>query len=260
MRSAGLSRGLAAALLASAAIGAHAHKPSDAYLHLRVLDQGRVTQRLDMALRDLDRVLDLDADADGALRWGEVRARWSDIARFADEAVAVGADGAPCRALAPATPALERHLDGTYAVLERTLQCAGGPTALTVDYRLFARSDPTHRGIARIVTVEGVTHTQVLVPGAPSVSVDVGSNRGPQGFAGFFALGLHHILVGADHLLFLATLLLVAVWRREGAAWVPHDTAGPAWREALRLVTAFTVAHSVTLGLAAAGVLAPSPR
>jgi hypothetical protein len=54
--------------------------------------------------------------------------------------------------------------------------------------------------------------------------------------------------------------MLVAVWRRAGAGWVPRASAASAWREALRLVTAFTLAHSVTLGLAAAGVLAPPSR
>lgn len=58
-------------LLAGAA---QAHQASEAYLSYRV-DGAEVQQRLDIALRDLDRDLVLDADGDGALSWGEVRSR-----------------------------------------------------------------------------------------------------------------------------------------------------------------------------------------
>lgn len=80
--------------------------------------------------------------------------------------------------------------------------------------------------------------------------------------------GVDHIAVGTDHILFLVSLLLVSVWRREGAPvwwpamgdWVARDGWRSAVVEVLRLVTAFTVAHSLTLALAAFGVLSPPSR
>ena len=265
-----LMRGLAALLamltLAGAPRLALAHKPSDAYLTLDVAADGRITQRLDIALRDLDRDLDLDSDADGALRWSELRPRWDALEQLADAAVVVQADGQPCRSIATGTPLLDSHVDGAYAVLRRTLQCVGTgvPAALAIDYRLFAQSDPTHRGISRI-NMPGTTAplTRVLVPGAAPVPLATGAGVASTPWArgaSFFADGLHHIAIGADHLLFLATLLMVAVWRRQGDGWTPRATAGSAWRETLHLVTAFTVAHSLTLVLAATGVLAPPSR
>ncbi len=252
--------------LATAPLPAQAHKPSDAYLTLDLGDDGRLTQRLDIALRDLDRDLDLDADADGLLRWAEVRNRWASLEQLADAAVVVQAGGQPCRRIASATPQLDSHVDGAYAVLQRTLQCdvAGVPATLTIDYQLFARSDPTHRGITR-VNLPGAAAplTQVLVPGAAPVALATGAATPASSWsrlASFFADGLHHIAIGADHLLFLVTLLMVAVWRRQGDGWAPRAAAGSAWRETLRLVTAFTVAHSLTLALAASGVLAPPSR
>lgn len=243
-----------------------AHKPSDAYLTLAVAADGRISQRLDIALRDLDRDLDLGADADGQLRWGAVRSRWDRLEQLADTAVVVQADGRPCRRIDTGTPQLDTHVDGTYAVLQRTLHCGGTgvPAALAIDYRLFAASDPTHRGITRIdLPGAAAPLTRVLVPGAPPVTLATGAAAPTTPWArtaSFFAEGLHHIAIGADHLLFLVTLLMVAVWRRQGDGWAPRAAAGSAWRETLRLVTAFTVAHSLTLGLAAAGVLAPPTR
>ena len=63
---------------------AQAHKPSDSYLTMSVPKDGSdVAVRWDIALRDLDYVLQLDRDNDGALTWGEVRARGDDITKYA---------------------------------------------------------------------------------------------------------------------------------------------------------------------------------
>jgi hypothetical protein len=251
----------AAALLGAVAGPAAAHAASDAYLTLSI-DGDRIEQRLDIALRDLDRDLVLDADGDGVLTWGEVRRRWDDITRLAAQDVQVTANGASCAPLAFAAPALDEHVDARHAVLRRSWRCTGAPTSLVLDYRLFATSDPTHRGIVRIVG-GALQTTHVLVPGAPPSTVALGQEtHAPSGALGFFVSGLQHIANGPDHVLFLVTLLLVAVWRRAPAAagWVPREQARSAWGEALRLVTAFTVAHSLTLALAAGGARAPPAR
>lgn len=246
---------------------AQAHKSSDAYLTWRV-DGQRIEQRLDIALRDLDRDLALDANDDGQLTWGEVRGRWAEIARVGAEGVRVTADGQSCPPAGPdAPPQLDEHTDGRYAVLRQTVECPAPVRRIAVDYRLFATSDPTHRGIARLTTSGDrgrAEHSAVLVPGASpqAFALDPGAGATARSFAGFVAEGLHHIAIGLDHILFLVTLLMVAVWRRDdaGSGWVPRLAVSSAWKEALRLVTAFTVAHSITLALAATGVLAPPSR
>lgn len=259
------------ALLLALPLLAQAHKPSDAYLSLTVREAGIVEQRLDIALRDLDRELGLDEDGDGQLTWREVRSHWPALEALAAAGVVVrvnsaeGPEAAVCVPASHPTPQLDEHVDGRYAVLVQRLQCPGGirPDALSVDYQLFAKTDPTHRGIARIDSAAGDPTVHVLIPGAPPTLLPLRhatAEPSHRGLLGFFGEGLHHIAIGADHLLFLVTLLMVAVWRREGPAWQPRAAAASAWREALRLVTAFTVAHSLTLGLAAAGVLAPPSR
>jgi len=253
-----------AALCGSAA----AHKASDAYLTWRV-DGARVEQRLDIALRDLDRELTLDADGDGLLRWAEVRTRWPEIERLAASAVQVASDGRRCTSAPGSMPQLDSHTDGRYAVVTTVLHCAGPVQALDVDYRLFEGSDPTHRGIARFAAAEGAepggAAPAVLVPGAGPQRVAATGSTGASAlsFLGFVAAGMHHIAIGLDHVLFLVVLLMVAVWRRApeaGGGWAPRVQAASAWRETLHLVTAFTLAHSLTLGLATLGVLAPPTR
>jgi hypothetical protein len=242
---------------------AQAHKASDAYLSLRI-DGASVEQRFDIALRDLDRELALDADDDGQISWGEVRRRWAEIARLADSGLDLRFDGMVCTLVRRAQPQLDEHSDGRYAVLQQSLHCPAKVSAIRIDYRLFATSDASHRGIARIGAVAngGTEQSAVLVPGGAAQEFRIGNAADPPvtTLGGFVAEGIHHIAVGFDHILFLVTLLMVAVWRREGAGWVVRASAASAWRETLRLVTAFTVAHSLTLGLATAGVLAPPSR
>ncbi|MDG0834055.1 HupE/UreJ family protein [Pelomonas saccharophila] len=232
---------------------AKAHQSSEAYLSYRVAG-AEVEQRLDIALRDLDRDLALDADGDGALSWAEVRARWPDIERLAAEGLRFTADGATCTLRGRASPQLDEHSDGSYAVLISRWQCPAAVRELQIDYRLFAATDAGHRGLARIVGAAG--EPLVLVPGTGVQRLSAAS----RGFAGFVVEGMAHIAGGLDHVLFLVTLLLVAVWRREGGGWAPRAGARSAFAETLRLVTAFTVAHSITLGLAASGLIAPPSR
>ena len=79
----------------TAAWPAQAHKPSDSYLSLKVAD-GHLSGRWDIALRDLEYAIGLDTDGDGAITWGELRARHAEIATYALARLDVLADGAAC--------------------------------------------------------------------------------------------------------------------------------------------------------------------
>ncbi|MDR7298038.1 hypothetical protein J2X16_003387 [Pelomonas aquatica] len=229
---------------------AHAHQASEAYLVYRV-EGAAVEQRLDIALLDLDRDLGLDADGDGTLSWGEVRSRWPDIEALADAGVRFTADGTACSRGERTPPQLDPHSDGMHAVLVSRWHCPAAVAELAIDYRLFAATDAAHRGLARLVGSAG--EPLLLTPGAGPQRLALDSRD----LGGFVVEGMAHIASGLDHVLFLVTLLLVAVWRRDGHGWAPRSSARCALAETLKLVTAFTLAHSVTLGLAASGALAP---
>jgi hypothetical protein len=79
-------------------------------------------------------------------------------------------------------------------------------------------------------------------------------------FAAAVTEGIHHIWTGYDHLLFLLALLLPAVLRRRDRRWVPVEQLRTALVEVLKVVTAFTAAHSITLSLAALGFLSLPSR
>lgn len=88
-----------------------------------------------------------------------------------------------------------------------------------------------------------------------SIEVDRGTGRWTKGFASVFHLGTRHIAEGTDHLLFLLALLLPAPLLRQGRSWGTHASVGLGFKQILKVVTAFTLGHSVTLALAAFGMV-----
>ena len=240
---------VAAALLCLAG-PARAHKASDAFVSLD-LSGSSVRGRIDVALRDLDLAVGLDRDADGALTWGEVRARRAEIFAYVLARLTLSAEGAACPARA-SDLAIDEHSDGRYAVVSLEAECKSAPAKLRVEYGLLFDEDALHRGILRLSSAGGVA-TAVFAPDArvQELATD-GSGRLARFFT-FVREGVHHIASGADHVAFLLALLLPAVLVGGTAGWRPAPAFRPVLREVLRVVTAFTAAHSLTLSLAALG-------
>jgi hypothetical protein len=251
---------LALATLAALALAApaQAHKASDSYLAL-TLDGERIDGRWDMALRDLEQAIGLDADGNGAITWGELRAHHRVIAAYALARLELAADGVACPPVAEEQLA-DDHSDGAYAVLRFTARCPEAPQELQVAYRFLAEIDPLHRGLVR-VEAGGATHTAVLGPEASVLRLPLGSPPDLLGQAlSYGRQGVWHIWIGFDHILFLLSLLLPAVLRWRDGAWQAVGSLKEAALEVLKVVTAFTLAHSVTLTLATLGLVALPSR
>ena len=258
-----LSLGVLVFLVPSAA---QAHKESDAYLTLRS-DSREATVlhgQWDIALRDLNFALGIDGNRDGAITWGEVKAHRGVIERYALARLTIAGDGLNCPLRANGQK-IDEHTDGRYAVILFRAVChVERPNALTVGYRLFSDVDPYHRGI---VTVRAGGHTANAVLGADRAATRLSlttPDRWRQ-FTRFARDGIWHIWLGFDHLLFILSLLLPAVLVRcaHGQTdiakpwsldrWQPVARLGPAVIEILKVVSAFTLAHSITLTLAVLG-------
>ena len=242
--------------LAGGVAPAWAHKASGSYLTVNVPVAGApggtaLSGRWDIALRDLDFALDLDRDGDGELTWAEVKARHGDMAAYAAQRLTLTADGQQCE-LSVGEQQLVQHTDGSYTVMPLSWSCDRPQGPLGVDYRLFAELDPQHRGLLQVRSGTQVS-TAVLGGDEPSREFDLGSSAGQSGwdaFRDFTAQGVWHIWIGIDHVLFLLCLLLPSVlWWRYGQ-WRARDTAREAVVDVAQVVTAFTVAHSITLTLA----------
>jgi hypothetical protein len=242
-------------LLALLLPAAHAHKPSDSYLTINV-KAASIEGQWDIALRDLDFALTLDADGNGELTWGEVRARHADIAAYAREHLRVTADDKAC-SFAVGGQQIDEHTDGMYSVLPLSLTCeAASPARIALAYTLFADLDPQHRGLLNLVA-RGASRSAVLGPQQSTQSFELGEIDRWRQFIDYVREGVWHIWIGIDHILFLLSLLLpsVLLWQVVKKKWSAVDRFGEAFIDVLKVVTAFTLAHSITLSLAALGVI-----
>jgi hypothetical protein len=198
---------------------------------------------------------------------------------------------------------LERRIDGTYYVFRMHATCASASGRYALRYQLMRGVDPSHRGLLKVVGGQGgmmslnpteaiqlialqASHrgmvpsaamAQVVAASLPSrapsvpiaapVSLDASVADGPQMYSWltWWRDGVHHILMGADHILFLLCLLLPAVLSRASASggrrvYQPVEH----WREAVApmilTITMFTLAHSITLALAGLRLVSISPK
>jgi hypothetical protein len=240
--------GLALMLLA-ASLPAQAHKPSDSYLNIEDSGKGPLHGQWDIALRDLDYAIGLDGDGDGQLTWDEVRGRHGAIAAYALARLKLVRGGQAC-VLTPGEQLVDNHTDGAYTVLRFTAACAA-EGRLEVDYRLFADVDPQHKGL---VGVRSGATVRTLVLGAdhPHAALDEGAAQG------FLSYRAHRRLAYLDRLRPHPVPALAAAAGRADLAR-RRLASGPRPRAAvidvLKIVTAFTLAHSITLSLAALGIV-----
>ncbi|KPQ30613.1 MAG: HupE / UreJ protein [Marinobacter excellens HL-55] len=246
---------LLAALLAGPSL-AWAHKASDAFIYLD-LDQSTI--RVDIALRDLALEVPLDRNADQQISGAELRAARDAITRYLEKGLTLANHGSSC-ALRGEQWGLSTHSDGPYAAAFYRFACANGQAPESLTYTLLFDRDPLHRGLVSL-TEGGQETLAVIAPDATTLALDATGFGSARLFGTFLYEGIIHLLIGLDHVLFLLVLMLPATIRRRDATQ-PGNTADPVGLkprllELIGIVSAFTVAHSVTLGLSALGVVRP---
>jgi hypothetical protein len=223
------------------------HKSSDSFINLTVTSES-IVGRWDIALRDLEYALALDVDADGEITWSELRTRFQEIENYAFSRLEIKHGSDEC-IRQPGTLQVDHHSDGAYAVLNFKMDCSSNIKQLDVEYQLLFDLDPTHRGLLQLSKGD-ISEFVILSPENPRITIDFNSSNQWQTFRQFVTEGIWHIWIGYDHILFLLCLLLPSVVRKTTLGWVQNDHFTNTLWQVGKIVTAFTLAHSITLLLA----------
>ncbi len=226
---------------------AHAHKPSDSYLVITVKDS-KIEGQWDIALRDIDYAIGLDENADNKITWQEVLNKKKNIDAYAMARLDVKENQYTCPT-EPQKILIDDHTDGAYVVIKFVASCKKIVTELNLHYSLFADIDPTHRGLLRL-EYKNNTKTSIFGPDNAQQSFILQKTNQLIEFKNYVIEGIWHIWIGYDHILFLISLLLPAVLIRNAGNWEPSTSFKATFIDVLKVVTAFTLAHSVTLTLA----------
>jgi hypothetical protein len=229
-----------------------AHIASNGFLQLDV-SGSTISGSLELAIRDGELAVGLDRNGDGKVTWGELRSRQAALEAYVRDHLRLSGGGASCPVQVGGVRVNER-VDGSYLWLPLAARCGAAIERLRIDYGLLRQEDPSHRGLLTLSAL-GRSQTAVLGGEGAGRDFDLADPSIWTAFAEYLRAGIWHIWSGIDHLLFLLSLLLPAVLVRRNDRWEAVPLAVPALLNILKVVTAFTLAHSITLTLAALQVL-----
>ena len=249
------------ALLASFTGAALAHSSSNSYLSLSQRGADLIL-RTDINLRDVDLIFDLDDNRDGQVSWGETAARIDELTRWMQQGITVSGASAACE-LQPLDVMASPHSDGFYLSAEWRVSCTDpqdvATRRLTLKYGLIFDQDNLHRGLLK-VDLPGAQSSAILSPERPETELVATEVSGWAVFARYVVEGVWHIWIGIDHILFLLSLLVLAPLvpsRQRVTDWPAVERLRTSFMDVLTVVTAFTVAHSITLAAAILGWVNP---
>ena len=231
---------------------AFAHASSTTYLILQLSQRDEpVAIRWDLPVQDLAWTVFMDADYDGNITWQEVQNAKAAISSAMLAQISVQRDGAPC-ALSVRDFALANRDELNFISAALAADCprsglvaVGGP--------LFMSGDASQRVL--LSAVRGKEQlTGVLSAAAPTWEEPAEASAW-RSFARFIGEGIWHVLIGYDHVAFVLLLLLPSVMRPVEGKWQGASGLSPVARDMATIITAFTIAHSITLALAVTGAV-----
>lgn len=267
-----------------------AHKPSESFLNIEAGSRS-LSIKWQVAIRDLDYLIGLDQNTDEQITGLELKSQKDSIVDYLYSRLKLEAFskpvaesshehhhshshvhshpsslrydatalkqwiGAYCKRSEQVDLLVEKHDALSFAVLVLDYQCKEELDKLKLDYNLLFDEDPEHRALVS-VTYEDQTQSYVLAKDQRHITAKLGKVDYKYQFFNFLDQGKWHIWTGFDHILFLLALLLPAVFiskKREPGI-------KPVLWTVFKIVTAFTIAHSLTLSLAALEIVQVDSR
>lgn len=239
------------AVVATGAGPAHAHQSSITYSEAHV-DGAEIGYAIRIAPGDLAEPLGRDPAV--AVTLASIsEAEWRQLTTYVTTRIDLADGDRACAAAAAAARAEADH-----AVVRWRAVCAAPIVRLVIRYRLFFDLDPAHSAALRVTTPDHEPADTILVADAARFVWEL-REPPPSGALAFVRAGVHHVATGLDHVAFVLALLLALVLVRTPDGW-RRRPIGPALRATAAVVSAFTVAHSLTLIAAALGWVALPTR
>jgi len=280
-------------ILMGVVLPAYGHQTSDSFLFVSKVEQSEgSTESLSwkgewrIPLDALDTLLgaelNLDQDGDDQITWGELSIKQATLSETVFSNLAITFNDQAC-SVKKTNFQLDQLNTGLYLYLPFSIQCNGqmgkikraSEQKLKINYQLFFSQDPQHRGLlsyslssastnslnssAHHNTREKQVSSFVFSPDSPSVYLDNSHSdirsAKIESFTQFVKEGVWHIWIGFDHILFLFALLAPAIFVYDGKHRQIQKRFKPMLKDVLKVVTGFTIAHSITLTLASFKVL-----
>ncbi|HTU67855.1 MAG TPA: HupE/UreJ family protein [Steroidobacteraceae bacterium] len=245
---------LLAGLVAAPAAFAHAVSTSFVSVDLPARDApvgAPVSLRWDLSLQDLVWQVFIDANVDGVATWGEIEAAKPAITSAVLGQIAVERGGAAC-ATRVRDYALTKRLEQNFLSIALEASCPK-PGQVRVAGGFFMSGDASQRALLN--ATRGAQSFQGVITPDSAGWLEPEEVSAWRSFTRFVGEGVWHVLIGYDHIAFVLLLLLPSVLRPVDGRWQGQTRLPQVARDIATIVTAFTIAHSITLALAVTGTV-----
>jgi hypothetical protein len=232
--------------------GSFAHQMSTSYLSVNLDKHGQIQGDWQVRFFDINQVVPIDDNQDGELTWGELQAHQIAIVDYLRSSLAISREQ-DCPLSFNPTQQVDQHFSEGYLVSSFQAEC-DSPGVLTINYQAFFNIDTDHKVITTIATPDH-QYARVISNDNPIILINLAESQLSDTFAEYVYQGIIHIWKGTDHILFLLALLLTCVLVREQQKWHPIDKPKQIFKDTAWIITAFTLAHSVTLTATALGLI-----
>ena len=247
-----------------------AHQMGETYAFLDIVPNG-ISGRVEVTLSDLDEVFSLDQDRNGKISADEVEAKATAARSYIAERFSLGTESAdgqelPFRLDWGAHAVINAPLGKFFQVKFATVDSGQLPETLLIEMSTFVEEQPQHRGILVIASDSRTglrdnheNESLVFTAENSKQRLDVSTGGFLRQLLLFIKEGIWHIWIGLDHILFLIALLIPSVLTRKSGEWQPLGEFRSALWNVVKIVSVFTIAHSITLSLATLGWIELSP-
>lgn len=242
-------------------LSAEAHRLNEHYIYLDVAEE-RLQGHFDYALTDLDKVFALDADGDGIPTQAEYPPKAAQVEAELQSRLRFFHDGKtyPVKVTGSKTDRFGKRDFAQVFFDVPGLQPV--PSHIEVEYQFaYQGLESTHRSMLliennpRTNTVANEANVSLIFgPGEERQNLSLVPIPWTDTLKTFIRHGAWHIWIGLDHILFIIALLLPSVMVLRDRRWVAAEDFRTAFIFVIKVITLFTVAHSITLSLAALGV------
>jgi hypothetical protein len=253
-------------LLASFTCSIQAHQMSTGYLNLDLstYQEQSIQGQLQLRWFDVDSQIKLDNNLDGQLQWQEVVSQKDQILQFVEANLSFQANQQRCVLTMPEGLQADTHFDEGYLSVALITDCKSqNIDDLVIKYTGVFAQDPEHKLIINLTGIgsdkAGIA-SQVISVDQQQVNIDLQSSDWFSVLSSYVYQGIVHIFIGTDHILFLVVLVLTSVLIYQNGKWIPKLNNSQVVKDTAWVITAFTLAHSVTLSATALGWIVPSSR
>jgi len=234
----------------------NAHQLSTSYLNAHMNNDGAISGQYQIKLLDLERAIGIDVNKNGQLTWSEVISNTQSIQNWLMQTLVFSQDSIQCKTSFKGQLLIDSHYNDNYLSIPLLINCQSSDP-ITIEYTGVFNQDTTHKLLLNIST-PNQQHGRVFSENHQKITIDKSTGSPLQTIKEYGKQGVIHIWIGIDHILFLLCLLMAVVIsaHKNGT----NQPLKQSFLSIVKIVTAFTLAHSITLTATVFNLIHPNSR